>query len=568
MKKTLLLFVIFLSVATTFNSLNAIKYYVSTTGNDSNNGLSIKTAWKTIKHLNSLDFKGGDTILFEGDKVFDGYIHANDKDGNNPSKLLVFTSYGKGKAIIHNTNRNQCGFFGYNTQGIEISNLIFESLGNDSTYLKNDGIAFYNDLDGGIRLKNIRIKNCEVRNSGHNGIAIGGYPATICNTGFDKVIIDSVLVHDVRENGILTYGKEKQDQIGWANHNIRITNSVIHDVTGYSTRGHKGSGIIIAQADSCLIDHCVAYNNGTLNTSCGGPGGIWAWSTNNITIQYCESHHNSSGKEKGCDGLGFDFDGGVTNSTLQYCYSHDNDGAGILLGQYDVARPWAHNTVRYNISVNDARTNNSPLTIFKGSGCSFNGLQIYNNTIFVSPAPANNTKTLSAFQITEWVTGVHGINIFNNIFETTGGIPLMNIPKGYYGRFNGNLYWTNGSPEAIFYQGVNYTTVDSWRQATGNEFLSGRNTAVIADPQLKNKGIAKIVYPLHTEKLDGYQFSNSSPAKDAGVDLKAEFGVEVGLRDFYGNPSFSEGKFDIGAFEYKPVVMEAKSTNESKNKKK
>jgi Right handed beta helix region len=559
--------VITLLFAGIFNA-TAATFYVSSKGNDSNNGKTIKTAWNTIDYLNSKDFAAGDTILFEGGAMFTGNIHVNEKDGNNPDKPIVFSSYGKGRAIIHTFKRNQCGFFGYNAQGVVVKNLIFESLGNDSTYVKNDGIAFYNDLDGGIRLKNIVIKNCEVRNFGHNGIAIGGYPTTICNTGFDKVVIDSVSVHDVRENGILTYGKEKQDQIGWANHNIRITNSVIHDVTGYSGHGHKGSGIIIAQVDSCLIDHCVAYNNGTLNTACGGPGGIWAWSTNNITIQYCESHHNSSGKEKGCDGLGFDFDGGVTNSTLQYCYSHDNAGAGILLGQYDVARPWAHNTVRYNISENDARTNNSPLTIFKGSGCSFNGLQIYNNTIFVSPSAANHTRTLSAFQVTEWVTGVHGINIFNNIFETTGGIPLMNVPKGYYGRFNGNLYWTNGSPEAIFYQGVNYTTVESWRQATGNEIINGKNTAVVADPLLINKGAGKIVYPLNAEKLDGYKFATSSPAKDAGVDLKAEFGVLVGQKDFYGNPSLTDGKFDIGAYEFAPVVSEAKTAPEPKQKKK
>ena len=569
MKKKIYSLGIITLLATITISASANTYYLSSKGNDSNTGKSIKTAWSTIRYLNTKDLAAGDTVLLEGGTVFNGFISLNDKDGNNPTKPLVFSSYGKGKAIVHNTNRNQCGFFGYNTQGIEVRNLIFESLSNDSTHVKNDGIAFYNDLDGGIRLKNIVIKNCEVRNFGHNGIAIGGYPPTVCNTGFDKVVIDSVWVHDVRENGILTYGKEKQDQIGWANHNIRITNSVIHDVTGYSTRGHKGSGIIIAQVDSCLIDHCVAYNNGTLNTACGGPGGIWAWSTNNVTIQYCESHHNSSGKEKGCDGLGFDFDGGVTNSTLQYCYSHDNDGAGILLGQYDVARPWAHNTVRYNISENDARTNNSPLTIFKGSGCSFNGLQIYNNTVYVSPSEKNHTKTLSAFQITEWVTGVHGINIFNNIFETTGGIPLMNVPKGYYGRFNGNLYWTNGSPEAIFYQGINYSTVESWRLATGNETINGQSTAIVADPQLTNKGAGKIMYPLHPEKLDGYKLTSSSPAKNAGVDLKAEFGVEVGQRDFFGNPSLTDGKFDIGAAELAPtVVPEVKTSPEPKRKKK
>ena len=45
------------------------KYYVSTDGNDDNDGLSSETAWKTIAKVNSYGFKYGDGVFFKrGDK--------------------------------------------------------------------------------------------------------------------------------------------------------------------------------------------------------------------------------------------------------------------------------------------------------------------------------------------------------------------------------------------------------------------------------------------------------------------------------------------------------------------
>jgi len=49
---------------TTINSF-VPKYFVANSGNDSNNGLSIGTAWKTISKVNSMVFAPGDTIGFK-----------------------------------------------------------------------------------------------------------------------------------------------------------------------------------------------------------------------------------------------------------------------------------------------------------------------------------------------------------------------------------------------------------------------------------------------------------------------------------------------------------------------
>src|SRR6185437_15944590 len=172
---------------------------------------------------------------------------------------------------------------------------------------------------------------------------------------------------------------------------------------------------------------CVAHDNGQNNSHCGGPVGIWSLESNNVTIQYCESYRNHRGT--GCDGAGFDLDGGVTNSIMQYNYSHDNDGAGYLMGQYQNARPWSANTMRYNISENDAVLNEGDIDLFKGPGTSMSGASIYNNTIYASPEVSNSKE--SAVYFTDWTTGINNVAFYNNVFITTGDVPIINIPVGY-----------------------------------------------------------------------------------------------------------------------------------------
>jgi hypothetical protein len=52
--------------------LHAATYYVSPTGNDSNNGTSTSTPWKTISKVNSVTLSAGDRVLFQGGQTFSG----------------------------------------------------------------------------------------------------------------------------------------------------------------------------------------------------------------------------------------------------------------------------------------------------------------------------------------------------------------------------------------------------------------------------------------------------------------------------------------------------------------
>jgi hypothetical protein len=541
MKSLIKIAIIMVFILTMSNIVFPRNYFLSSTGNDSAAGTTAPTAWKTIAKLNTIDIKPGDRILFEGGKTFYGSILLINTDANDTSNSVIITSYGNQKATIN--SGNSYGFYAYNTQGFTLRNLIFEGSGMATN--TSDGVIIYADLTGDVKFCNIYLKNLEIKNYGKTGLVVGSWSKL---TGYQTLLIDSVKVHDVLANGIVTWGEGSLIGIDAPHHNISIKNCEVYNIPGFSDSTiHKGSGIIMGYVNGGLIENCIAYNNGAGNTHCGGPGGIWAWSCNRITIQFCESHHNHSGT--GCDGLGFDLDGGVTNSTLQYNYSHDNDGAGILLGQYENAKPWFNNVVRYNISENDGRTNGGGITLFKGPNTTFEGLKVYHNTVYITKTTNNLYKSFGAFTLTEWNTGINGVEVYNNIFQTKGNVPLISIPKGYNAYFAGNLYWSSGDSFIINYQDKIYSDLIEWRIATGNEMVKKLQTGIVADPLLLNPGKGEIVYPKSPENLNAYSLANNSPAINSALDLKAQFGIDSVFRDFFNNKVPFGKAPDIGAYE-------------------
>ncbi len=526
-------------MALTISSLKAITYYISPNGNDQANGTSAATAWKTISKLNGINLLPGIVVLFEGGAYFSGSIYLDAADANDAINPILISSYGTGKATIR--SGASAGFFAYNTKGFEISNLVFEGSGMATN--TTNGVQIYTDLGGNVKLGNIKLTNVEILHYGRVGLS---FYSSNANTGFKDVVVDGIHIHHVRENGLFVGGYRSPTHMGWSHERVEIKNTEVNNIPGYADPNvHRGSGIILAQVDSGSIENCVAHHNGASNTHCGGPGGIWVYDCNGITIQHCESYSNSSGS--GCDGLGFDLDGGMQNSVLQYNYSHDNDGAGFLLGQYDNARPWANNVVRYNISENDGRTNAGGITLFKGVNTTMNGCKIYSNTIYTSSSASN--PGVGAFTVIDWNTGITGIEVYNNIFQTTGGASLVDIPVGYDAFFAGNLYWSTGGVFKINYHGTNYSSVAAWRNASGKEQVGSLLTGVTADPLLMNVGAGTILWPTPTYSLSGYITQLTSPAINTGLDLGSLFGIHTGATDFFNSVLSASNPADIGAYE-------------------
>jgi hypothetical protein len=181
-----------------------------------------------------------------------------------------------------------------------------------------------------------------------------------------------------------------------------------------------------------------------------------------------------------------------------------------------------------------------------------NNAYIYNNTIYTSTQLKNAGVT--AAYMKNWNTGINNVFFYNNIFFTTPGVPLINIPTGYSAFFAGNIYWSSGSAFSVYYQGTHYTTLDSWR-TTGNEKVGGLKTGFYGDPMLAHTGEGGTIgFGNSLNSLDAYKINNaSSPATSAAQNLLPD-GIDVGLVDFWGTLLPGAAINDIGANQHSIVL--------------
>jgi hypothetical protein len=513
-------------------------YYVSPTGNDSNTGLSTDQAWQTIDKVNRIQLQAGESILFEGGKTFSGKIILDSLDKGTPLTPVTISSYGTGRATITSTSN---AAYIYNTSGVNFQNLNFTSA--NGTANTSSGLNFYTDLGQDQKLEALSLTDIEVSGFGGSGIEIGGWNQ---KSGFKNIKMLRVISHD-NATGISTYG-----QAMYANANITIQNSKVYNNLGTCTE--EGNGIVLGSVDVGLIEHTIAYNNGSSCYPDGGAVGIWAYDANKITFQYNESYSNKTGESS--DGDGFDFDQNVSNSLMQYNYSHNNDGAGYLLAHSPNNLIATNNILRYNISENDGRKAIYGAITVWGR---FINTEIYNNTIYITPS-TNSNYGVSLFNDSIESNDVKSFHFRNNIIQTTGGVPLVYVKNTQLDGaedllYQNNSYYSTGGNFSIKWGSSTYNSLDSWRSATGQEKVGSLNVGLISDPQLSDPGTGGTIGNTAVlNALTAYKLKSTSPLINKGLDLQTAFAVNPGTSDFYGNTIPLNGSFDIGAHEYENGV--------------
>jgi hypothetical protein len=173
------------------------------------------------------------------------------------------------------------------------------------------------------------------------------------------------------------------------------------------------------------------------------------------------------------------------------------------------------------------------------------GLQVYGNTFYTSVGNVDANSILR-FE----ASNSAGI-IANNIFYVQGANPRLIDTQSYKPTnvlFRGNTYYTTHSRK-IIWGSVLYSSLGAWQSATGQEKIGSTSVARTENPNLVNPGGGDVLGGYHPEKLEAYKLKTSSPAIDAGLDIRTLFGIDYGLKDFYGVPIPQNGKLDIGASE-------------------
>jgi hypothetical protein len=512
----------------------ATDYYVSSSGNDSKSGSS-SAPWKTIAKVNKQTYKPGDRILLQGGATFVGNITFNSSSKGTAGAPITVTSWGTGRALIF--AGNGVGLSGYNTAGFLIQNINFQGAGVASN--SNNGVSFYADLGGGVKLDTIDIDQVDVSGFHIFGVSIGGGNGA---TGFQNIRITNVYSHDNGIAGIDTWGPRDPNNVWYPHQNIYVGHCQAYDNQGMAETGGSGSGIAISSVNGALIERSVAYNNGVNNVSSTGSFGIWTYDSTNVTIQYNESHHNHTSGS--ADGGGFDLDGGVSHSILQYNYSHDNDGPGVLLTQFPGSRPQTANVVRYNISQNDARRNALGSITVYAAGASLSGEEIFNNLIYLTGASANPWSVIISGSVSQ-------LHFRNNIFFTASGALTIYVAPNLSGiLFQGNDYWNGGAALCVYWGSTGWSNLNSWRTATGQETLNGSPTGFSVNPQFNDAGGGGTLNNSdHLNLLSAYQLLSGSPLMYKGLNLN-NFGVAPGSNDFYGTVIPQSSGYSVGATEF------------------
>jgi len=503
-------------------------YYVSPSGRDANAGTSTSKPWRTLARVNSQDLNAGDRVLLEGSKSFGGELQLLAEDSGTAGSPVEVSSYGTGRATISaGTGR---GLTSWNSAGITVRNL--NVVGAGRTTNTNHGVQFYNDYSSGdVVLAGIKVIDVSVSGFGQWGVLLGG---GVGRDGYRDVRIEGVTAFNNGAGGLLTWGTSVN-----ANKNVYVGRTTAYGNPGIPGAAvNTGSGIVLGSVDGGTIEHSVAHDNGGLNSYTHGPVGIWTYDSNRVTIQFNESYNNRTGNAY--DGGGFNIDQNTTYSTLQYNYSHGNAGAGLLLAQRWDTGAHHHNTVRYNISVNDAR---------KGEG---GGLQIwgevrdaevYQNTVYVAAPSTGSINGIRVSNTSRETSDVQRVHVRNNIVSTTGGVRLLEVTSDQLAgssdlKFQGNDWYPSGASPRFTWGGTTYTSLSGWRTGTGQEKVGTTAVGLTSNPLLVNP----------TGGDTGAKLQSSSPMVDAGLDL-SQFGISPGSRDYFGGPSKLGARPEVGAHE-------------------
>ncbi|MBQ4169391.1 MAG: right-handed parallel beta-helix repeat-containing protein [Bacteroidales bacterium] len=525
MKKLSVILAVFLAAATL--SAQDKTYFVSAQGNDSADGLSVATAWKSIEKVNSVTFLPGDRILFRKGDTFYGQIAV--KGSGEEGRPITMSSYGEGsgRPVINLGSAEGAGILMENVSHWEVYGMEVVSYEPYKIGIGRQGIVV-RVSDGGS-FDHFVIKDNYVHDIwgqlGGNGLYVN-YSSS------------AILVHTARQasgravtgpneptviNDVLIEGNriERVDKCGIVCRGAR--NNVV--VRGNYMDNIGGDGIFVNGPYRGLIE----YNE--IHRSCMRAGfpdlpgddgwwphvaACWIQNTEETIMQFNEVYDTARNLYNG-DGFAYDFDFNCKRCICQYNYSKNNHGLMLLM--YNIFE----NVTRYNISEND----HTHLIQMQGPLEGDNSL-VYNNVFYVDYGLAD----IDFFLTRE--PELLGAKFYNNIFYATGQGRFRTVyssgdtqVRNYDEELKPDL-----APGTLFLHNCYF---GPWKNG-----LPDDPEALVADPKFVAPGTGGT----GLATLGGYKLREDSPCINTGMYVP-----DNGGRDFFGQ-SLEDGHTDYGAFEF------------------
>jgi hypothetical protein len=543
MKIKNLIFLSIIILVSAFNTSAKDYYFHPKMGNDSANGTSFKSPFKSLVKISDLTFEPGDRILLAAGEVFYETLFLDHVQGSFENPILIdsyqINSFDtKEKSKIDATGLLN-GLLITNASHVIIKNLDITANGpvNDTGVGEmRVGVLIFGK--GNERITNIKLdqlhihdifyekegivrSEAEVRSA--NGTQKYGWGIRLIandNAEIENVWISNSSIENVSHTGIKLTGSTKQNI-----RNIRINGNKVNSTGG---PGIQMSGVKFVHVKGNEVN----YSGSTDDSRKWGRGsGLWTWSASHVMIEHNSfMHANGPG-----DSAGAHIDFNCDNIILQYNFSAENAGGfcEILGNNYNCA-------YRYNISVNDGHRIKGQNGAFQeGKIFWLSGYQggqkprkgpvnsyFYNNTIYVK---ADQVSKIAIDNRSK------GILIANNIFHLEGPSELV----------AGDQYKPDDESvsemERVFFE--------------NNLFLNETNwpTGIMIQDSKPLFGSAEFKNPGGMKPEDYIPQNKELIPKGIRISLlpNDEFGLMNGLNmhtDFLGNPIM--GSPSLGAINY------------------
>ena len=419
-------------------------YYVDATGgDDSNDGLTAASAWKTLKNIAALQLSAGDQLLFKRGEVFKGCLEVSAK--GSKELPVIIGAYGEGtkKPLISAPDNSQYALRVFNSDYVTVEHLEIVNHGSKDVGGRTGVLVECTDygVSKGIRLNDLFVRDVNgsmvKKQGGGSGILLknGGSKKT---STYDGLTIEYCHIKNCYRNAMIW--DACWDRTNWyPNLNVVVRYNLIEEV--------PGDGIVPIGCDGAIVEYNV-MRNGTKkfdeNSRTEAAAGIWPWSCDNTIIRFNEA----SGHKAPWDGQGFDADYNCSNTVIEYNYSHDNYGGMVLVcaagdeAKYDYCWGNIKPVVRYNISIGDGnRPHPARGKMFSPSihiGGPVDGLQLYRNIVHnKKKAAANIDRRMLVSD--DWVGCANNTTIKENIFYAPeeSGFDFTNSKNN---RLEGNYY--------------------------------------------------------------------------------------------------------------------------------
>lgn len=440
------------------------EYFISNSGNDSNNGLSTNNAFKTIAKIKTINLKPGDKIFFERGGVwreqFD--IHFS----GSPNLPIIIGSYGKGakpiitgSEIVKDWLHVGSNIWVTNANNLEIpwwtvvvaKNKLFtpvygmDELTTDYKFFIESGsrklYIFSSQNPNNLNIErtirqhcinvngknNIVIENIQLQHAGHYGIMFRGFQKNgnciVRDCILKRNFYGGILFMENHSKNIVTRCRAEENGNGFyavnSDYNVfshdTMVNTIAYSPQGFMSDGH---GIGLFRSKDCIVENCFGDQN---------EGGA----------------------------VGFDPDAdnfaGPNGGIIRNNFFKNGMNSSACIGIQEVA-PNSELLVYNNLLINDDY--NGPKGFALYSGFEIQGkLLVFNNTIIQK----KRSYRAVAFR--------YGDNVyfFNNVIynEQSEGSALE---IAYGGRIYSdyNLFYSPNSATLINYKGQYFNNLSSW----------------------------------------------------------------------------------------------------------